>query len=98
MKKNKSIIALAIMVAVIGLSMAGCASFATNQDVPQKTVPILAFVSGGLVPTGEEIASYTIFIGIALGYDDFVEAVKGKNYDVVWKNYMFFSKVSAIAK
>jgi hypothetical protein len=76
----------------------GCATFATNDEVPQKTIPILSFVSGKLVPPGEVIASYNKFLGICIGYDDFVAAVEGQDYDVVEKTYFVFNKVSAIAK
>jgi hypothetical protein len=87
----------AVLLATAALAVS-CATFATNGEVPQKTIPILSFVSGSLVPTGEEIASYTKFIGICIGYDDFVAAVQGQDYDVVEKFYLFFSKVSAVAK
>jgi len=89
---------LPILVVLVLFAYAGCASFATNQEVPQKTIPILGFVSGSLLPTGTEIASYTKLFGICLGYDDFVAAVQGKDYDVVEKNYYVIQKVFAISK
>ena len=87
-----------ILVVLVLFAFAGCASFATNQDVPQKTVPILGFVSGKLLPAGEEIASYTKLFGICLGYDDFVEAVQGQDFDVMEKNFYVIQKVYAISK
>ncbi|MDR1239610.1 MAG: hypothetical protein LBK27_05825 [Treponema sp.] len=95
MKKN--LLLSLVLLALVSL-LAGCATFATNQEVPQKTIPILAFVPTGSLPAGTEIASYTKFIGICIGYDDFVTAVAGKDYDVVEKFFVVFSKVSAIAK
>jgi hypothetical protein len=89
-----------ILVVLVLFSFAGCATFATNQEVPQKTIPIIGFVSGSLLPAGEEIASYMKFAGICIGYDDFVAAVQGKDYDVVEKTYLVIplGKVSAISK
>jgi hypothetical protein len=87
-----------ILVVLVLFAFAGCASFATNQDVPQKTVPIFGFVSGKLLPTGAEIASYTKLFGICLGYDDFVAAVQGQDFDVVEKNFYVIQKVYAISK
>jgi hypothetical protein len=66
--------------------------------VPQPTIPVLGFVSGGKVPQGEVIASYTKFIGICIGYNAFVEAVDGEDYDVVEKTFMLFNKVYAVSK
>jgi|TergutMp193P3_1026864.scaffolds.fasta_scaffold31183_5 hypothetical protein len=84
---------------IVAIAFSSCATLGTtNGGVPQKTVPILGFVSGKLAPQGEEIASFVNFYGICIGYDDFVEKVKGKNYDVLIKNYYLFIKVSAIAK
>jgi hypothetical protein len=98
MKNLIKIIGIIAVVAMIGLTVVSCASYATVQNVPQKTIPILGWVSGSVLPTGEEIASYTIFYGICIGYDDFVEAINGKNYDIVVKNYYIVQKVIAVAK
>jgi hypothetical protein len=86
-----------ILLAAVSL-VVSCATFATNGEVPQKTIPILSFVPGGSLPAGTEIASYTKFIGICIGYDDFVSAVAGQDYDVVEKTFFIFNKVSAVAK
>ena len=94
MKKSVLFIALALVVLIV----AGCATFATNQEVPQPTIPVLGFVSGSKLPTGTEIASYTKVFGICIGYDDFVEEVKGKDYDVVEKWLFVINKVYAISK
>jgi len=93
---KKVIVIMAFAFATI--AMMSCVTFATNQEVPQKTIPVISVVSGSLVPTGTEIASYTKFIGICLGYDDFVAAVEGKDYDVVEKFYFVINKVYAISK
>jgi hypothetical protein len=98
MKNTVKVLGIAVLVLVIGSLFAGCATFATNQDVPQKTIPILSFVPNGSLPAGTEIASYTKVFGICIGYDDFVAAVAGQNYDVVETTYYFFNKVSAISK
>ena len=87
-----------ILVILVVSLFAGCATFATNKEVPQKTIPILGFVSNSLVPPGEEIASYTKFIGICIGYDEFVAAVEGQDYDVVEKWFFIFNKVIAVSK
>jgi hypothetical protein len=94
MKKIQVLVLAALVMGVF----ASCATFATNQGVPQKTIPILSFVSGSLVPTGEVIASYTKLFGICLGYDEFVQAVEGQDYDVTETFYLFTSKVRAISK
>jgi ABC-type glycerol-3-phosphate transport system substrate-binding protein len=83
---------------VAGIMLASCASFATVQDVPQKTIPILGFVPGKNTPQGTVIASFNKIFGICLKYNDFVSAVQGKNYDVMEKRYFVFSKVFAVAK
>ena len=87
-----------ILVVLVLFAFAGCATFATNQEVPQKTIPILGFVPGGSLPAGAEIASYTKFLGICIGYDDFVAAVQGQDYDVVEKWLFVINKVYAISK
>ena len=93
----KKIYLFILVVSVLSL-FAGCATFATNQEVPQKTIPILGFVPGSSLPAGTEIASYTKFLGICIGYDAFVAAVEGKDYDVVEKWLVFINKVSAVSK
>ena len=87
-----------ILIVLTLLLCASCATFATNEEVPQSTIPILGFVSGGKVPQGEVIASYSKFIGICIGYSAFVEAVDGEDYDVVEKTYFLFNKVYAVSK
>ncbi|MDR0709313.1 MAG: hypothetical protein LBF77_04525 [Spirochaetaceae bacterium] len=94
---KKILFRLLVLLAAVSL-IAGCATFATNREVPQKTWPILSIVPNSSLPPGTEMASYYKVIGICLGYDDFVAAVAGKDYDVVEKWYVFFNKVSAIAK
>jgi hypothetical protein len=94
MKKIR-FLALAVLITVV---FASCATFATIQVVPQRTIPILSFVPNSKVPTGAEIASYTKIIGICIGYDAFVQAVQGQDYDVVEKCYFVFNKVLAISK
>jgi hypothetical protein len=86
-----------ILFAVVALTVS-CATFVTNDEVPQATWPILSIVPPSSVPAGTEIASYTKFIGICIGYDEFVGAVAGQDYDVVEKTYFIFNKVSAVAK
>jgi hypothetical protein len=91
-------IALSILIVLFVSLFAGCATFATNQEVPQKTIPLIGVVSGSLLPTGAEIASYTKFMGICIGYDEFVAAVEGQDYDVVEKWLFVINKVYAISK
>ena len=81
-------------------SFASCVTFATNRDVPQKTTPILSTVSSSLLPQGTEIASYMQVAGIPIGYDDFVQKVAGKDYDVVVKSFFVANlvRISAVAK
>ena len=87
-----------MLIALTLLVCASCATFATNEEVPQPTIPVLGFVPGSKVPQGEVIASYTKFIGICIGYSAFVEAVEGEDYDVVEKTFMIFNKVYAVSK
>ena len=94
---KKLIFGSLILLATFSLAVS-CATFATKNEVPQKTIPILSFVPKSGVPAGQEIASYIKVIGICIDYDDFVAAVAGKDYDVVEKFYYFFSKVIAVAK
>lgn len=89
---------LPIIAVLVLFFIAGCATFATNQDVPQKTIPVIGFVSPKLLPAGTEIASFTKVFGFCLRYDEFVEAVDGFDYDVYEKTFFVFSKVIAIAK
>ena len=99
MKNLLKVLAIIAITAIVGLSMVSCTTFATNKEVPQKTIPILGIVSGKLVPQGEVIASYTKLLGFCIGYDDFVQAVsRYSDYDVYEKTYFVFSKVSAVRK
>ena len=98
MKKTGKIFGIIALVAIIGLSVVSCASFATIQDVPQKTIPVLNIVPGASQPSGQEIASYTKIFGICLKYDDFSAAVRGKSYDVMEKGFGPYAKVTAFAK
>jgi hypothetical protein len=98
MKNLSKFLGVIALVAIIGLGVVSCASFATVQGVPQKTIPVVNIVPGGSQPTGQEIASYTKIIGIALGYDEFVAAVRGRNYDVMEKGFGPYAKVTAFAK
>jgi hypothetical protein len=86
-----------ILLAAVSLTMS-CATFATNNEVPQETWPILSIVPGSSLPAGTEIASYTKFLGFCIGYDEFVAAVEGHDYDVVEKTFVVINKVYAIAK
>ena len=100
----KKICFFILVVSVLSL-FAGCATFATNQEVPQKTIPILSFIpkskpifGSGIVPAGTEMASYYKVFGFCLNYDAFTAQVSGSDYDVVETFYFVFSKISAISK
>jgi hypothetical protein len=95
----KKIQVLVFSIFIAGI-LASCATFATNREVPLPTIPVLNIVAPSKLPRGTEIASYTKVIGICIDYDAFVEAVAGKDYDVVEKAYVMwlFHTVSAIAK
>jgi hypothetical protein len=87
-----------ILAVVFIAMMTGCATFATNQDVPQATFPIIQMVPNDKLPQGEEIASFLKIAGFCLDYDGFVAKVRGRNYDVVEKTWFVFNRVYAIAK
>lgn len=102
MKSSSKSLAIVAAVAIIGFSMAGCA---TNSSVAGATGPHGFFGGNGsaaaLTAGAEEIASYSVILGLVdTGYAGFLAAVKkaeaeGKSVVSVTRWMVFLTKTTA---
>ncbi|GHV93372.1 hypothetical protein AGMMS50268_38750 [Spirochaetia bacterium] len=88
-----------VLVLMVGMILGSCATYATKSGTPQDTIPILAMVRTLDQPEGTPIASYVTVFGISIGYDDFIESVKGQNYDILIRTYFLgVTEIIAVTK
>ncbi len=105
MKKLARVLGIIAFVAIIGFSVMSCA---TQSSIGGTVEPHGIFTGNGAVSAtvseGEEIASYTVILGmIDSGYKEYDAAVKaaaaqGKEIYSVTKFYYVFTKTTAYAK
>ncbi|MDR2516828.1 MAG: hypothetical protein LBC88_05535 [Spirochaetaceae bacterium] len=79
------------------LVMGSCATYSTRDGV---RTPIGAFTSPKINASRPVIAEYRIILGLVTsGYEEFLEATKGKDVDIIDTNYFsFFRKIQAVAR
>jgi hypothetical protein len=94
---KKTMLALVIIL-IAGMTLGSCATFATKSGTPQKTIPVLSMVPTINQPDGELLGNYFQFLGICLGYDDFLANVEGKQYEIIVKSYLVVNEIIAIRK
>jgi hypothetical protein len=95
-EKKRSIV-LGALAALVLMSATSCATMATVGGV---ITPFGLLTSPSVnASRGETIAEYKIWIGsFTAGYEEFLEATKGKAFDVVIENHFIWVTVRAVAK
>jgi|GEM_PF-2506018 len=96
-KKSFGLVALA-MVLAFGLSFTSCATYATRNA--QGATPLGALTSAGAVQDGRTvIAEYTIILGLlTTGYQEFLRATAGREFDIVARSMLFVTRVKAVER
>jgi hypothetical protein len=97
MAKKRVWFGFSVVVLMFGLVLGSCATYSTRDGV--KT-PLGALTSSSINASRPVVAEYTILLGlITSGYEQFLEATKGKEIDIIETNYFnFFRKVQAVAR
>jgi hypothetical protein len=96
-KKSVLVLGMLAVVLTFGLSLAGCATYSTRSGVE---TPLGTLTSPAINASRPVIAEYTILLGlITTGYEQFLEATKGKEIDIIDTNYFYlFRKIQAVAR
>jgi hypothetical protein len=87
-----------VIILIAGIALSSCTTFATKIGTPQKTIPVLSMVPTINQPEGTLLGNYFQFLGICIGYKDFLANVEGKEYDVIVKSYLVVNEIIAISK
>ena len=85
------------LLAVIGLGMTSCATYATRSGV---TTPVGSLTPAGIIGDRPVIAEYTIILGLfTVGYHQFLRATQGREIDIVtWSLPFFVTRVRAVPR
>ncbi|MDR2535399.1 MAG: hypothetical protein LBD29_05120 [Treponema sp.] len=97
MKNKRLLLGMFSVLLTFGLSVAGCATYSTRDGV---TTPLGSLTSAKINESRTVIAEYSIILGLVTkGYQEFLDATKGKEIDIIDTNYFnFFRKVQAVQK
>jgi hypothetical protein len=79
------------------LAMSSCATYSTRDGV---TTPLGSLTSPNINASRPVIAEYSVILGLVTsGYEQFLKATKGKEIDIIDRNYLnFFRKIQAVAR
>jgi len=96
-RKGFGLVAL-VMVVALGLAFTGCATYATRNG--QGATPLGMLTSAGAVQDGRDvIGEYSIILGlITSGYDEFLRATEGRDFDIVTRWMIFTTRVKAVER
>ncbi|MDR2482795.1 MAG: hypothetical protein LBD08_04095 [Treponema sp.] len=88
MASKKLLGGMLVMVLAFGLTVSGCATYATRGGV---TTPIGAFTPTIQADGGRKVVgSYAVILGLfTIGYKDFVNQTEGKEIDIVDTNFLW---------
>lgn len=88
MANKRFMLGILIIVLVFGLTMSGCATYATRGGV---VTPIGIFTPSAQADGGRKVVgSYTILFGMfTLGYKGFMDQTEGKDIDIVDTNFLW---------
>jgi len=97
MARKSFVLVLLAMLVAVGLSFTGCAHHATRNGV---NTPLGVLTSAGAVQDDRAvIASYTIILGlITSGYEEFLRATAGRDFDLVSRWMVFTTTVKAVER
>jgi len=96
-RKSFGLVLLAMVVA-FGLSFTSCATYATRNG--QGPTPLGALTPAGAVQDNRAvIAEYTIILGLLTsGYQDFLRATAGREFDIITRWAIFTTRVMAVER
>ncbi|MDR0552016.1 MAG: hypothetical protein LBG72_08390 [Spirochaetaceae bacterium] len=86
-----------LLVISAGLGFSGCATYSTVNGI---RTPLGGLSSAGINGKEKVIGSYSVILGlITVGYEDFLEQVRGQDIDIIDTSFFgFFQQVKAVKK
>ncbi|GMO39160.1 MAG: hypothetical protein Ta2B_18780 [Termitinemataceae bacterium] len=86
------LVGMAAMVLTFGLSLSGCATYATVSGV---TTPLGSLTSTAVnANRGNVIAEYKIILGlVTIEYEDFLKKIDGNEVDIIDTDYFGFYRI-----
>jgi len=97
MARKSFVLVLLAMLVAVGLTFTGCAHYATRNGA---ITPLGMLTSAGAVQDSRAvIAEYTIILGlITSGYEEFLRATAGREFDIVTRWAVFTTRVKAVER
>ena len=92
---KRKLFTIAVVAALLAIS--SCATYSTRDGI---TTPIGSLTSPNINASRPVIAEYSVILGLVTsGYEQFLAATKGKEIDIIDRNYLnLFRKVQAVAR
>jgi hypothetical protein len=86
-----------VLFVLAGLGISGCASYSTRDRV---VTPLGLFTPASVNQSREVVAEYAVILGLVTdGYEEFLDATKGLEIDIIDTNYLFlYRKVQAVRR